>query len=310
MTAMQQVDNPQMQILSQGSVLVEKFSKGGTLKQVHVVVKNIVFNLDIASNFDLSRANLDAKLVYDWDKEDTETVEVSYVKSEPMDYKINIFDTYKAVAELRVKVLSSQHEDMLFRVRITATDSKYNPTSQCTVVTQPIKVISKVTQRRDSETKKMTQSSGVNSLVLNSPQISVAESLSRMEQQLQLQHSEHQRFFHFIIQKLFVDPNLPLSALPTNGEEQVSTEMSGEQYKVENGTVSSNDVPMDSGVVPANELENATNKFFVALSTIPKDERVSTCRDLLSRLESADEILSDLQYVLTELSSRKRQRTE
>src|SRR5690349_21461090 len=83
---------PRLFVLSQGSVSSEFLSKNGISKHVHVVVKNLAFQIEIGSTVDLRRCSLDAKLLYDYDREDDPKLEVSYVKNEPMEYKVNIIE--------------------------------------------------------------------------------------------------------------------------------------------------------------------------------------------------------------------------
>jgi hypothetical protein len=70
---------PQLVITSQGHVSEEHFSQNGVTKQVHVVVKNLVFTIEAVSTVDLSQSkcNLEAKLLYDFDKEEDSRLEVT-----------------------------------------------------------------------------------------------------------------------------------------------------------------------------------------------------------------------------------------
>lgn len=100
---------PEMTIVSQGSVALEHWSKNGVQKQVYIVVKNNMFPLELSSNVDLSKCAIEAKLIYDYDREDDEKMEVSYVKNEPLEYKVNMIDGgFKAFVEVKIKVLTSQ----------------------------------------------------------------------------------------------------------------------------------------------------------------------------------------------------------
>jgi hypothetical protein len=102
------VSTPQLIILKQNCVTQENWSKNGVSKQVHVVVKNLVFQIEIGSAVDLNKCTLDVKLLYDTDRDDPR-VEVTYIKNEPMEYKVKISESgIKATVEIRIKVLSSQ----------------------------------------------------------------------------------------------------------------------------------------------------------------------------------------------------------
>jgi len=196
-------------ILSQGSVMHENFSKNGVQKQVHVVVKNLVFMVEIEAPIDLTKSTIEAKLLYDFDTDRSQKVEVSFVKNEPLDYKINIGESgQKATVELRIKVLTSQHEDMLFRVRIAAIID--GQAYECH--TQPIKVISKMTQKREPMAPavvtptpvKKRSSSSVSSV--SSTEV-ITATLLRLEQQQQ----EIQKMLQLLIHRLFMDSTYPTS---------------------------------------------------------------------------------------------------
>mmetsp|Transcript_20546 Transcript_20546/g.28830 ORF Transcript_20546/g.28830 Transcript_20546/m.28830 type:complete len:310 (-) Transcript_20546:33-962(-) len=207
---------PHMQILNQGHVCQEHFAKNGVQKQVHVVVKNIVFIVEIGSTVDLTKCNLEAKLVYDFDNEEDQKLEVSYVKNEPLDYKVNIHEGgYKANLEVRIKVLTSQHEDMLFRVRITATD----PISQMAleIYTQPIKVISKLTQVKKKESQGVTSPQGASiNIKQKRPTTPSDTSYGVSLNGIQSTLDSHTNYFKLIVHKLFVDPTIPLNAFQSN----------------------------------------------------------------------------------------------
>jgi len=115
-----------------------------------------------------------------FDKDTDPKLEVSYVKNEPLEYKINLFDSgTKAVVEIKIKVLTSQHEDMLFRVQLCAVD----PVTLLPLeaVTKPIKVISKLTHVKKAQSntvspgtptaskKRLSSSSNSNSSTLPTP---------------------------------------------------------------------------------------------------------------------------------------------
>jgi len=124
-------------------------SKNGIQKKVHIIIKNSPYHLTLTvvhglPKVDFGKVAFEAFLLYD-----TESMkEVDYVKVKPMDFKYTPIDSgLQLEVELRFKVLSSQHEDMLFRVKIQG----YNPTTleplpQLTLFTPSIKVISKPEQ--------------------------------------------------------------------------------------------------------------------------------------------------------------------
>jgi len=162
---------------------------------VHVVVKNSPFivTLGLSSripgpvqrdtlakyitndHFDLSKLSFDCALIYDLESEK----EVDYVQNKPFQFKVQAAaGGESANLEIRLKVLSSQHEDTFFRVKIVALDpvTKQPVVDSLKVVSAPIKVISKPEQlKKRRPTKKRT----LNDLLV--------ETLTRIEQGQQKQ---------------------------------------------------------------------------------------------------------------------------
>lgn len=135
--------------------LIEEGSKTPP-KKVHVVVKNAPFSVRIAfpeslkGNPALSRhwnfftVSLSARLAYDC----PEMKSVDYVRVNPVEIRPRVSTSGDAVnLEVRVKVLSSQLEDMSFRILFQAVD---NVTKEeihgLSVISMPIKVVSKFDQ--------------------------------------------------------------------------------------------------------------------------------------------------------------------
>ncbi|PRP84218.1 hypothetical protein PROFUN_08418 [Planoprotostelium fungivorum] len=138
----------QLVIMRQNSISVEKLSRNGIVKQVHIVVKNQPFLIRVglmngSAEYQLHRNNLEASLFYDVDP----LKEVDYIKLKPLEYKIQANDfesTTSLSVEVRLKVLSSQLEDMFFRIGFHL----LNPETRrripgMAVVSDPIKVVSK-----------------------------------------------------------------------------------------------------------------------------------------------------------------------
>lgn len=114
-------------LLRQNSLSIEQVYKNGISKKVHVVVKNHPFLIQVGlvssvwegQKLDLNRYTMDARLVYDNDS----LKEVGFVKLKPIEFKAHVSDRGdQATIEIRPKVLTSQLEDMLFRVMILALD--------------------------------------------------------------------------------------------------------------------------------------------------------------------------------------------
>lgn len=159
------MSGPQLVITEQSSLVLEKIGKNGEHKCVHVVVKNTPFQIDLAfanvgpadaNTFNFSRINVEAQLVYDC----PEQKQVDFVRHTPIEYKAHIDETgTKLSVEMRIKVLTSQLEDMLFRMRLRGIDAvTKQDIPGLYAVTEPIKVVSKQDQvkriRRQQEAVK------------------------------------------------------------------------------------------------------------------------------------------------------------
>lgn len=158
----------QLFITHQHSLQHEQFAENGQQKSVHYVIKNSAFVLEVgliksekkstncsafASNsmlasraveqFDFNKITLEASLCYDCPEEK----EVACVKVIPINYRGSVSPTnpmsYKL--EVIIKVLSSQHEEMNFKLKLVAVDTKTKlPIPEIPpVYSQPIQVISK-----------------------------------------------------------------------------------------------------------------------------------------------------------------------
>lgn len=134
---------------------------------MHVVVKNQPFLVQVgmssnssleAQAFDFKKASLEARLLYDCDQ----LKEVDFVKLKPLEYKCHASDFDRGdqiTVELKLKVLSSQLEDMFFRIRFTALHPvTKQPVPSLTVVSEPIKVVSKPDQVRKKKSSSSVSS--------------------------------------------------------------------------------------------------------------------------------------------------------
>jgi hypothetical protein len=144
-------------LLRQNSLTVEQIYKNGISKKVHVVVKNHPFLVQIGlavpnwqgQRIDFHRFPVEARLVYDCDG----GKEVGFVKMKPIEFKTNVNDRGDQVTvEIRPKVLTSQLEDSLFRVKIVATDP-VKPLSVYSVLSESIRVVSKPEQVKKKAAK-------------------------------------------------------------------------------------------------------------------------------------------------------------
>jgi len=148
MSGSHQAQNSLIAILKQTSPFEERVTRNGIQRDIHVVIKNSPFVVQIGlgrhCELDLNHIAFEAVLLYDTDGEKG----VDFVKLKPIEYKCIPNESGDQVSiELRIKVLTSQHEDMFFKVKIQGTD----PVSKQEIpnlkaITAPIKVISKPEQ--------------------------------------------------------------------------------------------------------------------------------------------------------------------
>ena len=176
---------PQLVLLKQTSSSEEKYTKNGIIQTALVVIKNTPFTLQVGLRnnilfnqiLDFNNLTLDARLVYDTDGTEKE---VDFVKVKPLEVKTLISERGEtASVESKIKVLTSQHEDMFFRIKLIALDPRtgqqFRPSFH--VLSQPIKVISKPEQlkKKAPPAKKRT----LNDVLV--------ETITRLEQQQQEQ---------------------------------------------------------------------------------------------------------------------------
>lgn len=147
---------PRLAILQHKAYAEETVPKNGYQKTVHTILKNSPYQLQIGTTaglpkVDFTKIAFEAFLLYDC----AELKEVDYVKVKPMDFKAIPLDNGQLLnVELRIKVLTSQHEDMLYKVKIQG----YNPVTReeltsMVVLTPSIRVISKPEQLKTKKEK-------------------------------------------------------------------------------------------------------------------------------------------------------------
>jgi hypothetical protein len=100
-------------ILKQTSPFEERVTRNGIQRDIHVVIKNspFVVQMGVSRNceIDLNHIAFDCSLLYDTDGEKG----VDFVKLKPIEYKCVPNEGGDQVSvELRIKVLTSQHEDI------------------------------------------------------------------------------------------------------------------------------------------------------------------------------------------------------
>jgi hypothetical protein len=132
-------------IVKQHSLTQESTPSG---KIIRVVVKNSPFVVLVGCEppiVDLKHFHYDTALCYD-----TATLkEVDFINNRPLETKISVTENGSQLAcEARLKVLTSQLEDMTFKLRIRAVDPKTKAFTGLQVLSESIKVVSKPEQAR------------------------------------------------------------------------------------------------------------------------------------------------------------------
>jgi hypothetical protein len=196
---------PSLVVLRHDSPCEEKFTRNGIVRAVHVVVKNapLPILLGLQKNVlpggvvDFGHFTIDCRLVYDTDGPNEK--EVDFVKSKPLEVKTSagpgIVPSDQLQMELKIKVLTSQHEDMFFRAKIVALDPLTGRefTPSIIAYSEPIKVISKPEQlKKRKPTKKRTLTE------------MLMDTVQRIEQQQQDQHR--------LIERLLTQQPVPSTA--------------------------------------------------------------------------------------------------
>lgn len=132
-----------LELIKQTCLKEEKITKNGQTQNVYVVVKNSPFQMvcGVSENrVNFNKFNFDVKLMYDMDGDK----EVAWVKTKPVECKPVINDEGDRISfdAIKIKVLSSHHEDNLFRLKLIVWDPN-NQDCEYTLLSNPIKVISK-----------------------------------------------------------------------------------------------------------------------------------------------------------------------
>ena len=147
-------------LVKQTSVAKQEITLAKVQREVHVVVKNQAFllQIELRGRPESEPTFLDypctATLVYDTN----DLKPVDSIKSTPLDYQITLDSNPSgAQVEVRISALSSKHENALFRVLLEC-HSKDSEKLVALAVSEPIKVISRVCvlrkqQRRQKKRK-------------------------------------------------------------------------------------------------------------------------------------------------------------
>jgi len=189
-----QITLPQLVVLKQNCLAEEQIpNKEGETTNVFVVVKHSPFivQLGFPASYagpqpDLNCLSFDVKLVYDGPEEK----EVDFIKHKPFEFRVKVDPSGTFVnIECRLKVLTSQLEDMFFRLRFLGLDplSKRVIGPQLVTISEPIKVISKPEQlRKNLPTQKRKINEGLVNVLdrIENSQTHQKELLDHLQHQL------------------------------------------------------------------------------------------------------------------------------
>jgi flagellar hook-basal body complex protein FliE len=276
---------PQLVILGQKTHSEETVTKNGIQRTVLVVVKNSPFHFQIGvtgstSKVDFNQIAFDSFLQYDCEG----NKEVDYVKVKPIEFKPTPSENgLNLEVELRIKVLTSQHEDMLFKVRIQG----YHPITReeiagMCLLTAPIKVISKPEQLKKRQPSKKRTLTDL-----------LVDTVSRIEKK----QEEQQR----LIERMLTQQSQPVvaqlvdkrqkgdnSPAPTWEEYTPSQqpEQSTQQFSDKAEAAKENQLP---------EFEDAFGNLLKAYTSMKAEEKPETIRKLIRNSNGRDtERLSEL----------------
>eukprot|EP01132_Coremiostelium_polycephalum_P011332 gene11332-13876_t len=250
--------NKRISITQQTCLVEEKFSKNGVQKNVHVVVKNNPFLLTLSlldSSLNFHQLSPEVQLVYD--SESLKEVDSATVK--PLEYKTRANEEGdQLTVELRIKVLSSQLEDMLFRAKVKIVDPRTRKELHgLTVVTHPIRVVSKPDQVKKKAKKRK-----------RAPTDSLMDTLNRIEHQQKEQQRLLKKLCFFDKENLMLNPTTTTTTTTTSdGSPKIENDK--KQNESENvGSTSEDDVSKSVVVPEKDEFQKAFKEFIGAFKQL------------------------------------------
>lgn len=136
--------------------------KDGVMNSIWVVLKNSPFKMVLTSRspqVDFNKIKFDAILTYDNDS----NREVGYSKKKPLEFKPTLLENgAKLECEFRISTLTSQREDLLFRVKVRGEDPNTGePIQGLVCISQPIRVVSKPDHAKTKTSKQPVPSPSV-----------------------------------------------------------------------------------------------------------------------------------------------------
>jgi len=228
-------------------------------------VKNqpFVVHLGISSNSSLSfeKLTVEPRLLYDCDN----LKEVDFVKLKPLEYKNFPGETMEQLnVELKLKVLTSQLEDMLFRVKFTAFEVG-SSVPLLLVVSEPIKVVSKPEQVKKVSKKQTTLTQPHPSTKKRDLNETLRDSLQRIEFSLDQYAMFMNRYNQLVDVNQVASSNIIQSL-----SQEVEKETVQEEFFLE--TVQTKEKPTQS------PFQTALKSFLSSVDKVPQELRASKVR--------------------------------
>jgi len=225
------------------------------------VVKNQPFLLQLGSAVvDFNHQAVEARLIYDCES----FKEVDYVKLKPLEYKCAVNDQRadQVTVEMKIKVLTSQLEDMFFRIKFLLVDpSTKKAIENAFVITEPIKVVSKPEQVKKKAVSKV-KAEGQTKKAKKPSNDTLVETLSRIENTCQEQRE--------LLSKLYQQQSSSEDAVITNSKRKLSDveSVKKEEHK-------------------PHDFETAFLKFVEAYNKLGQDEKPEKIRRVMRSTNSA-----------------------
>ncbi|KYQ92975.1 putative transcriptional regulator [Tieghemostelium lacteum] len=272
-------EDPRLDLILQTSPFEEKVTRNGLQKLIRVVIKNSPFNVQLKlkkSDIDLNHVAFESTLLYDYDN--NEEKEVDFVKCKPVEHKATPNEQGDTInVELRIKVLTSQHEDMFFRVKVEGQDPiTKEPIKGLFCQTNPIKVISKPEQLKKKQPPKKRTWNDI-----------LMESVSK----IQHQQNEQQKLIEKLIDYNIKTPHNILNAttlMAQNGGSGGLLTASGSSILNNNN----NNNNLNSGKT---EFEDSFKQMMNAYTLLDPRQRAEKVRRVFRNASSRDsETLSEL----------------
>jgi len=275
-------------IVKQTSPFEERVTRSGIQRDIHVVIKNSPFivQIGVAKNceIDLNHVAFEATLLYDTDGGEKG---VDFVKVKPIEYKCVPSEAGDQVAiELRIKVLTSQHEDMFFKVSIQGQDPiTKQDIPNLRVLTAPIKVISKPEQLKKRQPIPLPPTNSKKRTVNDM----VVEAVTRIEKA----QSDQTMLMEKLLEVSAMSGNMGIGLMGGNAPKRLHHEMSNSwDFPLSR-------VQQQKETEFSNDFEGSFVQFLKIFSATDPNHRAEKVRRIARTLSSADsEAFSELADML------------